>query len=523
MHDRLLETRGGERAGAALLLALVLLSPLAVWPAAWLWVQTRAGQEDVRERLTKDLRPEALRFDRFQWGPHPAEIWLLGARIQDRRGERALGAAVVGGRLELGEGGLRLAYARAADYEVRLSWDEQGVFNLKDALKKEREKRPEEPKPPAPRLRIDGLVLSRGRVVLDWPRWSLDFEDVDTRGWIHIGGPEGLEFEARLTAGRSRARDSAKDLVAFEDLEIRGFRWKDMGFHAGSVVLTRRDGSRVSASGTMSFADEVLLGARAEGKLEAAAAPAFLEAVFPGGVVLDGVTAHLDGEQLRLDATRARAPVVVAGPIRAEDVDLPIELRRRPGGVLIPDLEVHSTEARASSLAVHGGAVLREVRIARIDARGRDRIEAEVAGARAEALQLPDGEVGFVAARGRLEGGLTFARAVADVETAQGALHAEGRLEVKLLGDRRVPVDVTLSELDGALASTLLRAVPGEVQRRLVPPLSGRARFVGRVDEDRLRFALESGEIEGAGRVIFREGSWIVASSGLPRGGESTP
>jgi hypothetical protein len=355
-------------------------------------------------------------------------------------------------------------------------------------------------------------------VSLDWPTWGLDFEDVEARGSLHLGGVEGLRFAADLTAGASVGRLPRHGTTVADRVAIRGFRWQDQGFAVDAVRLVRGDGASVEAAGRMGFRDVVTLEARGKATLTTASAPGLLADRAPDGLAVEGIEVHIDGEGLRAGTTRVSIPIVSAGPARLEDVAFAASGSLRPRGLFGPGFGVLVEDLRAARIEVGAAATVRGVSVARIAARGGSAIEAELEGGRAERVLLPGGEVPAVAARAKVDGTLAGVTADADVETPQGRIRAEGRLEVKLLGGERVPVDVTLTDLEGALAATLLDAVPDDVQTLLIPPISGRASFLGRIDDRRIGFSLESGEIVGSGRAVYREGAWALAGT-APSGG----
>ncbi|MGM0574896.1 MAG: hypothetical protein ACQEXJ_04075 [Myxococcota bacterium] len=529
----------GRRAVWPLVLVTVLLLlPATAWAGAYFWLRTDAGQAQLREDLVEDLRPGSLDFRAVRWGPAPSELWFVDAVVRDRSGKPAIGARAIGGDLDLGtllDGRLHLRRTRAVDFEVRLAWDAEGTFSLKDAFRKgppeEEEDKPPEPEVPPPLVRFDGVRLDRGLVTLDWPVWGLRFEEVDARGRVHLGGERGLLIEADLEGALARADvDHRTRTVAFDALRIAGFRWEGEGFDTETLALTGGDGARVVLAGGMRFGDPTRMDVAGDVLLTGPETRDVLGRWLPGGAEVRGLETHLEGEALVVDASRASAPVITAGPFRLEDVSLPVKGRAAPGG-LVPTVSFDTRDATIGRLQAPEGFEARDVSVARLEASMSGNAALRVVDARASGMTLPEGEVGATRADGRLEVGLSGGEVQGAVATDQGTLKAEGSVDVQLMKrEARITVVMTLDDFTDTLARSLKTALPDDVASRLEEPIRGQARFRGRAAREEpaedtgerewgLSFYLDSGHLVGRGRVEYREDDWVPALETAGDGG----
>lgn len=506
-----------------------VLLPLAGWLGLYFGVQTEPGQELLRRRLALDALPGRIVFRRLRWGPDPTAVHALDVAVRDRLGRIVLSAQVLSGRLDATEAltsrTLRFHDLSARGYGVHLRWDEAGRFNLTRALSRPEPEEPERERPARGTLRFDGVRLVDGRVTLDWPDWGLRFDDVGASGRVRADASEGLAIDAALDGGRSRAHwGGRRERIRFAGIAIRGFRWRGHGFRVERLELRGRERPGLELAGRADFAEAPRIDAWGHADLGPGTVAPRLRRWLPEGLAMRALEARLRGRRIAGRIRRARLPRVVTGPFRARGLDLPLRFDLEPSG-LMPRASFHTQHARARRLEGPEGVAAERLRLGRVDVRLRGHADVRVERARARRLRLPAGEVGHPSAHGRMRVGLGGGELHGEVRTDEGNLAADGRVELKLLKrEAAVEVDLVLQRFVGAMARTLLEALPADVGRFLEPPLDGRAAFEGRVHRRgegdgppwRLGMRLIGADLDGRGRVRYREGRWRV--SGRPEG-----
>ncbi|MEZ4267066.1 MAG: hypothetical protein R3F39_11875 [Myxococcota bacterium] len=504
---------------------------MAVWPLCYFWLQTGPGQRGMRDSLLRDLRPGSLNFHSVHWGPDPRELWLCDAMIRTRAGAPAIGAGTIGGALSMGalvKGLIHFEQTRATDFEVRLGWNAEGEFSLKGAFKDPKPE-PSEPKGVPPLIRLDGIVLERGLVTLDWPSFGLSFADVGAAGRVHLGGEKGLVIDADLTGLASsatvadRGEGKPKGRVAFDRIAIEKFAWDGPGFAVGRLLLAAKTGAEVSVAGGLGFAEDAgFFEARGSVRVGAPEVGELLAPWTPQGFAAEGLVIDSRGGKSVLAVERAQVEELLAGPVRVLGLALPVKAEASGVGSMGQKgaFETHGVVARR----VEGpkDVALDGVSIEALTAKGSTSGDVALTGLKAATLHLPAGATQNLSAHGKAQAGLTGGSLSGQVASDAGTVDAKGKLGVNLLtGDVSVEIGLTLAQLRDALAKTVLDALPDDVASHLRPPLEGDAKVTGRISREKdesgkarwgLHLNLESGEIRGDERAELRDGSWVLAA-----------
>ncbi len=503
------------------LLTLLVLFPCTAWAGGYFWVQSGPGQANLWSDLLGDIPEGAISARRVAWGPDPRRVEVLDLLIRDRDQNVAVAAGYAAARLDLAglwDTGPTFTGVRARDFEILLSWDRAGVFNLDGAFKVRKEvDEPAEPKKKKAHVRLLDIALERGRLTLDWPSWGLRFEALEARGEVHLGGPDPLVIRADLTGGESEAHVGVEPRHArFDSVAIDAFRWEKQGFHTSGLRLGARDGAAaVDLAGGMSFGDVV--GVQVKGGLRVGA-PEIGELAtpwLPHGAVVEGLEATSTDGTWTARATRAEATEVGAGPVRLLDVSLPFELELTPGA-LMPKGRVTTSGARAGSLVGPENIRATGIVLTTVNATLDTMADVRLEGVTARSVTLPEGELGAVTARGSAKVGLAGGEVEAALGTDRGALSAKGRVDVSMLRRKgELKLNARFERVAGALARALGAALPDDVAAALGDDVSGEASFSGEAapgdgpDGWDVGFELTAASLKGAvGARAFADGRW---------------
>lgn len=500
---------------------VLLLLPATAWAGTYFWARTSAGQTLLVPTLLGGLRDGVITTGLVSWGPDPRAVELWDVVIRDRADEPSITAGWAAAELDLGAllggAGVRLHRIHADDFLVRLGWDAEGTFNLKDAFKRPRPPdAPKKPRRPPPVVSLTDITLRRGRVELTWPTWGLEFQSVDARGEVLLGGEDPLVIHADLQGGPARAEVTARDAAArFAAVEIGAFVWERGGFRTSRLRLGGLGGEReVVLAGGMGFADEVTM--EVSGRLDVGVdeVGALATPWLPGGGTVEGLVATLAKGTWSAKAARATAPVLAAGLVRLEGLSLPFDVELTPGG-LLPRGHVSTRDARAALVEGPDGVRAVAVVLATVEATIGTLADVRLDGITAESLSLREGAVGAARLAGKARVGLAGGELEGRLETDQGAVSAAGRIEVSILRQRgELALQTKLFGVGGALARALARAVPDEVRQTLGEPVSGSAAFAGQVAPGpkggpwEVGLELTEAELTGARTWSFEAGRW---------------
>ena len=507
------------------LLTWLLLVPATAWAGGYFWVQSSVGQARIWTDLLGDLPEGAITARRMAWGPDPRELAVLDLLVRGRDQKIVIAAGYASARLDVAgllDTGPTLNGIRARDFEILLSWDASGVFNLGDAFRVEKEPEdPDKPKKPPPYVRLDDIVLERGRLTLDWPAWGLRFEALDARGEVHLGGPDPLVIHADLTGGEAEAHVGVEPRHArFDSVTIDAFRWEGQSFHTDRLHLGARDGAAsVDLAGGMGFGAEVTVAVEGSVRVGASEVGELATPWLPEGVVIEGLRATSTAGAWTAKAARLSAAEVGAGPVRLSEVSLPFELELQPGA-LMPKGRVAIKGARAASLEGPENIRATGIVLTTVDATLNTMADVRLAGAAAESVSLLEGPLGAVTARGAVKVGLAGGELEAAVGTAVGSVTATGRIDVSMLRRKgEFTLDARFEGVAAALARALGAALPEAAAAALGEPVTGVASFAGEATPGRgpegweIGFELTAASLRGAsGARAFVDGRWGEAT-----------
>ena len=435
-----------------------ILLVVAAWCALYFWTGSGPGQRALRRSLTAWPGGERLAWRRLLVAPDFGSVAAVGACLVDTEGRRALAARRVVAGIDwmaaLRTGALRFEPVRAEGFEVALTWDAGGGFNLTEAFRRPSAEPTAGASPRPASVAFDRVDLRDGRVTLSWPDWRMTFEDVGSVGGVSWSREDGLVIDAGATGGRARADwpDLARS-VAYRAVQIEGFRWRRAGFSVERTALADDTGRISAAAGTMDFATSVWLEARGDLALAPAQGATLLPGWLPDGGHAEGIALRLDRGAWELAVERATAPRVLLGPTRLTGCRGAFALLLDTTG-LWPRGRLDGERMRASRvdgppwLAAEGlelGALRLDLGL---------HIALSVSESRALEITLPGGPIGQVRAAGALRAGVLGGGVEVRADSDSGGALARGPIDVSLLGRRATArVDVEAWSLVGATAA----------------------------------------------------------------------
>lgn len=532
-------SRGSERAAGGprrlwpQLAATALVLPWLLWLGAYFWFNSSPGQ-DLLLGAVVGVAPDRVEVGHARWGPLPDEIELIDARVLDLDGRPIIAAEHVIADVSMADlvaGDLFIDRVRVDGFTLHLAWDDEGALNLTRALRRPGAPRPPDDRPRPPpstrRVTLDRVELARGDVTLEWPRWGLQFQGVDARGAIRVGGApdDPIAIYADLTGGHAHGMWSdGERTVNVERVGITGFRWGRGGFDVERLELAAADGGLVDVDGRLEVSPALALDVRGDLQVSAAIAAIVDADLLPAGVRVEGLRfAYGVDAPITARAALLSAPELSAGPIAVRDARLTLDaLSFLPGG-LRPTGSVQVSAAYAGHIEAPDGLSGRGVSIAAIDATIKNESIATLAGIRAELFTLPGGEVGPAAADAEITFGLTAGTFDGKLTTGQGVAAVSGTARLSALTRRfTVAVRVALEGAGGAMAQTLFDLLPSGEAARLTPPIDGFALFETRIARESVeghsgkrwiaRTAITEARLDGGQRVTFDGDGWSVTA-----------
>lgn len=517
-----------------------LLLPWLAWLGAYFALNSSPGQAALLSALVGAAPDGRVQVGHARWGPLPDELELIDARVLDVDERPIILAEHVVADVsfvDLIGGDLVVDRLRVDGFTLHLAWGEDGVLNLTRALRRPRGPRdpeapPDEPRAPSSRqVLLERVELARGDVTLEWPRWGLQFQRVDTRGTIRLGGDRGdgdtVAIHADLTGGVAHGMwSNGERAVHAERVGITGFRWGRGGFDVERLELVAQDGGRVDVDGRVEVTPALELDVRGDVEVSAALAALVDDELLPAGARVEGLRFGygLDSP-ITARAALLSAPEVNAGPIAIRDVRLALDaLSFRPGGMR-PTGSIQVTGVHAGRVEAPDGLSGQGVSIAAIDATVKNESIATLSGIRADVFALPGGEVGPAAADAEITFGLTAGTFDAKLTTGKGVAAVSGTARLSALTRRfTVAVRVALEAAGGAMAQTLLDLLPAEEAARLTPPVDGFALFETRIARESVegqsgkrwvaRTAITEARLDGGQRVTFDGDAWSATALG---------
>lgn len=551
----------------------VLLLPFAAWASTYFYVNSSAGQDEIRETLQASLPQGAVTFERVQWGPAPNQVTAFGAEIKTRLGATALTARQltmeVSSGMVFGDGG-KVERFIADDFDLHLAWDRDGRFNLEGAFSKAplpKQPPPDQPRPPPdpdkPGVALEIIELRRGNLTLSWPDWSLRFEGLEGGGVVRASNAEGLFIDSTLASRGGAAvlvgaGDQARR-VPFDEVVVRNFEWRGQGFK-GRLEMRDAQGTEVVLDGEMGFAEDapptqrwsgnVILGPRQaavvapdlipkgirvrgldfQGEGESATVKAetvgtpLVPGLLPEGARARGLDVKLERGAVKGKAKQLVVPRLESGPAVVVGLDAPLEASYVPG--MVPSGSLQLAGAKVASLSDGTGTKAEGVELAKLDARLSTAVTAEIAGVSVAKLTIPQGVVGKANADLKLDVGLFGGSVLGAVETEEGRVRVKGKVDISVT-ERRAEYDLTLKleALRGAMLRSLGARLPDHARAELRAPVKGSARVTGKLgpaskgDKRGLSatVVVRQAQLEGGGKVSWTapaeaggEGAWTV-------------
>ena len=474
-------------------------------------------------------KPGAVQFGRLDIAPDLSWVSVADLVVHDRDGEPAIRAATVAARLDpwrLLRGELVAESVVIEDFRVHLGWDRAGRFSLDGAFRRPgppRPREPERPPRPEPPVRLDGVELRGGTVVLDWTGWRMRYTDVATRGHIHMGGPSKLVFGAELTTGPAQAHRGSELLAAGLATEIGGFQWRRAGFTAQRVEVTGVGGGRAKVAGSMDFAKEIHASLHGDLRVSAEDAPGAAAFGLPAGIALEGAHVQVTGRRLRGRARRLSAPRVLLGGVQADAVSMRVEGRSSFGG-LVSSHRIRSAEVHADVVRISPGYEARGAKLRRVKISWGTTVHASVEGFSAAEVEAPIGALGTVDGEVKLNAGLGGGRFAARLQTPHGSAQTEGDLDVSLVPRRvRVTGQLTMAGLTGPLLRTWTDRMPDALRPLAAAPLEATATWSATVRRRaeapphgsrwHVEAQLEEARLAGPSPLVYQAGLWSAVTA----------
>jgi len=527
--SRAVTPRPGRIWPLAALTAIVLV-PAALWLATYFWLNSSPGQRLVLGLIVDGLPPDRAALDAARWGPAPDRVELIGVVITDDAGATILRADRItasASPFELLGGHLRVSDVEVDGFELHLAWDGEGRFNLAEALRSPRDR--DRPAPPVagaadrPRgaLELEAIALRRGDLTLSWPRWGLTFAGLEAHGGLGVSPASGLVIDADLVGTRSRGywADGRRE-VAFDEVRIAGFRWREEGFTVEGLLLDSADGSRVDVGGAMGFGGALSLDARGDARLAAVDATTLGLDEVPHGAAGAGLHVTIAGDRVEASAERLEAREVIVGPFRALAVSLPLRRAHIMAGLLRPTGAFEVADAHLGRFEAPEGVIAEDVQLGVLAVTVRGNSNVDVGGLTLGRVTLPAGELGAARGEGSGSFGLTSGTVQAAFETSLGSLGATASARIiPIRNIITVDLKLALEGAQGVLADTVLAYFPRHVAADLTPPLDGFVALNTRLTREEVegrrgrhwvaRTRLVDAQLDGRQRATFDGATWI--------------